>query len=99
MSGTPQTASTEVHAAGTIPLPHSLKQKIKDGIVALSLANLCFANAWFTILYDTDRGYYNKLPIQMSSTLALLINIIWLAATAPDALTGATVPVDGGLSL
>ena len=74
-------ASGVEHLDGTVPLPHSLKQKIKDGIVAVSLANLCFANAWFTILYDTDRGYYNKLPIQMSSTLALLINIIWLAAT------------------
>jgi hypothetical protein len=71
----------EGHDPGTIPLPRPLKQKIKDGIVALSLANLCFANAWFTILYDTDRGYFNKLPIQTSSTLALLINILWLAAT------------------
>ena len=49
--------------------------------MALSLANLCFANAWFTILYDTDKGYFNKLPIRTSSTLALLINIFWLAAT------------------
>ena len=69
------------HDEGTIPLPHPLKQKIKDGIVALSLANLCFGNAWFTILYDTDRGYFNHLPIQRPSTLALLINIIWLTAT------------------
>ena len=70
----------EGHDTGTIPLPRPLKQKIKDGIVALSLANLCFANAWFTILYDEDKGYFNKLPIQTPSTLALLINILWLAA-------------------
>lgn len=25
--------------------------------------------------------------------------IVWLAGMAPDAVTGATVPVDGGLSL
>jgi hypothetical protein len=62
-------------------LPQSLKHKIKDGIVAVSLANLCFANAWFTILYDTDQGYFNKLPIRTASTLALLINILWLTAT------------------
>jgi hypothetical protein len=68
------------HHEGTIPLPQSLKHKIKDGIVAVSLANLCFANAWFNILYDTDYSYYNKLPIQTSSTLALLINIFWLSA-------------------
>ena len=70
----------EGHDTGTISLPRPLKQRIKDGIVALSLANLCFANAWFTILYDTDKGYFNKLPIQTSSTLALLTNILWLAA-------------------
>jgi hypothetical protein len=68
------------HDPGTILLPQPFKQKIKDGIVAWSLANLCFANAWFTILYDADQGYYNKLPIQASSTLALLINIFWLTA-------------------
>ena len=61
-------------------MPPPLKRKIKDGIVAVSLANLCFANAWFTILYDTDKGYFNKLPIRTSSTLALLINIFWLSA-------------------
>jgi len=71
----------EGHDTGTILLPRPFKQKIKDGIVALSLANLCFANAWFTILYDTDRGYFNKLPIRTASTLALLINILWLTAT------------------
>ncbi len=70
----------EGHDTGTISLPRPFKQKIKDGIVALSLANLCFANAWFTILYDEDKGYFNKLPIQTSSTLALLVNILWLAA-------------------
>ncbi|MGA2178463.1 MAG: sulfatase-like hydrolase/transferase [Verrucomicrobiota bacterium] len=81
MSAPPQTAPPAEHHEGTVPLPQPLKQKIKDGIVALSLANLCFANAWFTILYDTDWGYFNQLPIRTPSTLALLINIIWLTAT------------------
>jgi len=70
----------EGHDTGTIALARPFKQKIKDGIVALSLTNLCFANAWFTILYDADRGYYNKLPIQTASTLALLLNFLWLTA-------------------
>jgi hypothetical protein len=69
------------HDTGTISLPRPFKQKIKDGLVALSLANLCFANAWFTILYDTDKGYFNKVPIRTSSTLALLANLLWLTAT------------------
>jgi Sulfatase len=70
----------EGHDTGTISLPRPFKQKIKDGLVALSLANLCFANAWFTILYDADKGYFNKVPIQTSSTLALLTNLLWLTA-------------------
>ena len=76
---TPTTPPAE-HYEGTVPLPQPLKRRIKDGIVAVSLANLCFANAWFTILYDTDWGYFNKVPIKTSSTLALLINIFWLSA-------------------
>ena len=68
------------HHEGTVRLPQPLKRKIKDGIVALSLANVCFSTSWFTILFDTDWGYYNKLPVQTSSTLALLINMLGLAA-------------------
>ena len=80
MSAPPKIAPPAEHQEGTVQLPQPLKRKIKDGIVAVSLANLCFANAWFTILYDTDWGYFNKVPIQTSSTLALLINILWLSA-------------------
>jgi hypothetical protein len=77
-------ASNQTPAAeyfdGTIPLPHPLKQKIKDGIVALSLANLCFTSAWFCMLYDQDYGYFNRLPVLAPSLLALLANILGLAA-------------------
>ena len=79
MSAPTPTAPPAEHYEGTVRLPQPLKRRIKDGIVAVSLANLCFANAWFTILYDTDKGYFNKLPIRTSSTLALLINIFWLS--------------------
>jgi hypothetical protein len=68
------------HGEDTVHLPRPLKRKIKDGIVALSLANLCFGNAWFNILYDTSKGYFNKLPVQTPSLLALLTNIFWLSA-------------------
>ena len=78
MSGAPQTASAEAQAAGGIPLPHTLKQKIKDGLLALSLANLCFIPAWFSQLYDADFGYFNNLPITPPTLLAMLANIIWL---------------------
>ena len=80
MSAPAQTAPPAEHYEGTVPLPQPLKSNIKDGIVAVSLANLCFANAWFMILYDADQGYFNKVPVRTPSTLALLINIFWLAA-------------------
>jgi hypothetical protein len=73
-------ASGVEHLDGTVPPPHSLKQKIEDGLVALSLANLCFISAWFTMLYDMDYGYLNRLPVLAPSLLALLVNIFGLAA-------------------
>lgn len=80
MSTPTQTAPPTEHYEGTVPLPHELKQKIKDGLVALSLANLCFISAWFTMLYDMDDGYFNRLPVLAPSLLALLVNIFGLAA-------------------
>ena len=68
-----------LHDAGTVPLPHSLKQKIKDGLVALSLSNLCFIAAWFSPLYDSDLGFFNNLRVTPPTLLALAANILWLA--------------------
>ena len=76
---TPATPPAE-HYEGTIPLPQPLKQKIKDGIVAVSLANLCFSGAWFTMLYDQDNGYFNRLQVLAPSLTALVMNILGLAA-------------------
>jgi hypothetical protein len=67
------------HHDNTIPLSRSLKQKIQDGLVALSLSHLCLISAWFSQLYDADFGYYNNLPITPPTLLALLTNILWLA--------------------
>lgn len=68
---------------GTVPLPRPFKQKIKDGLVALSLANLCFIKVAFDLLSDKDR-YFNKLPVTTPVLLALVANLfgftllIWL---------------------
>jgi sulfatase-like protein len=62
---------------GSLPLPHPVKEKIRDVIVALSLANLCFIGSWFNSLYDKD-SYYNKFPILLPTLLALLVNIFWV---------------------
>jgi hypothetical protein len=69
-------ASAKNPTAAIIRLP-PLKEKMKDACAALSLANLCFITAWFSILYDAD-SYYNKLPVKLPTLLALLANIFLL---------------------
>ena len=63
----------------TVPLPEPLKQKIKDALVALSLANLCFTIAWLGLLYDNDQGFFRSYPVLLPSLLALATNIFGLA--------------------
>src|SRR5205807_107206 len=46
---------------------------------ALSLGNLCFIRAWFTVLYDSDHGYFNRLRVTAPTLLALAINILWVS--------------------
>jgi hypothetical protein len=60
------------------PPPHPLRQKIKDGIAAFSLANLCFVTAWYTPLLDTELNYFKKLPLTQATLLGLVLNILWL---------------------
>lgn len=69
--------------ADTVPLPHPVKQKIKDALVALSLANLVFLRPTFDLLFDGDR-FYDRFLLSNTDLLALLCNIfgaamvIWL---------------------
>jgi hypothetical protein len=74
-----QTPPPAEHHEGTVPLPHPLKQKIKDGIVAVSVANFCFLNSGFDLLFDSDH-FFDKLPVTPTLLLALMANILWLAA-------------------
>ncbi len=78
MSAPAQTTPPAEHHEGIIPLPQPLKQKIKDGIVAVSLANLCFIKVGFDLLFDQDR-YFNKLLVTPSMLLALVLNILCFA--------------------
>ena len=65
------------------PAPARLfRQRIKDGLVALSLANLCFFSAWYMLLYDVDHGFYNRSPLTLSALLALAANMFWFASLA-----------------
>ncbi|MGA3267576.1 MAG: sulfatase-like hydrolase/transferase [Verrucomicrobiota bacterium] len=76
----PQTAAhfEEGHDTGTVPLPRPLKQKIKDALVAVSMANLCFLLVSFDLLSDADR-LFDLLPVTTSTLLALTTNIAGLA--------------------
>jgi hypothetical protein len=79
LSAPAQTAPPAEHGGDTIPLPQPLKQKIKDGIVAVSLANLIFLRSTFDMLFDDDR-FYNKSVVTATDLLALMFNIFWVAA-------------------
>jgi hypothetical protein len=63
---------------GYIPLPRPLKQKIKDGIVALTMATLCFLRPMSHLLYDGNR-YFDNLPVLPVELLALAVNILGVA--------------------
>jgi hypothetical protein len=67
------------HHEGTVPLPLPLKHKIKDGIVAVSLANLCFIGVWYRLFSNLAFGFFNSIPINQATLLAMLANISWLA--------------------
>jgi hypothetical protein len=72
-------AAGKKNHAGTILLPHPVKQKIWDAFVALSLANLCFIKVGFDLLSDQDR-FFNKLQVTTPMLLALALNIGGFAA-------------------
>ena len=74
-----QDRPAEIKDEGTLPLPRLLKLRIKDSLVALSLANLCFIKVGFDLLSERDR-YYNKLPVTTSMLLALVVNLFGFAA-------------------
>ncbi len=76
--GIATTGLTAVEKDQPLPSRHPLWQKIRDALVALSLANLCFLNASFRMFYSTDHGYFNKLAVAPSAVLALAVNILWL---------------------
>jgi hypothetical protein len=65
--------------AGTIPLSHPVKLKIKDALVSLSLANLCFLKVSFSLLSDYDRFFF-KLPVTPPMLWAFAVNMCLLTA-------------------
>lgn len=44
--------------------------------LAASMTNLLMIRAWFSILYDDDRGYFNQQPVNSPTLLALLLSLL-----------------------
>lgn len=78
MNPTAHDAPAANEHGGYIPLRQSLKRKIKDGIVALAVANWCFVTDWFFLLFAGGR-YFKKLPVARVELLALAVNILGTA--------------------
>jgi hypothetical protein len=81
LNSAPQNFPGESRTARTIPLPHLTRQKIKDAIVALSLATLCFIGVEFDLLFDYNR-FFTKIPVTVPILLALMVNILGFALIA-----------------
>jgi hypothetical protein len=67
-----------LEAAGHIPLPNPVKQKIKDGMVALTMAAWCFVRPWSHLLFGAN-SYFNKLPVARVELLASAVTILGFA--------------------
>jgi hypothetical protein len=76
------TVQNPVEPTLTAEPAHQRWREILDVMLALSLANLCFINAWFSPLSDTDHGYFNKLRVTLPTLLALATNLLGSAAAA-----------------
>jgi hypothetical protein len=63
-----------------VPLPQSRQQKLKDALLALSFANLCFADAVYYTQLDVGFDYFKKLPLTQATLLGLVVNLLGLAA-------------------
>jgi hypothetical protein len=66
------------HPPGFIPLPDPLKRKIRDGIVAFTMAVWSFLRPWTHLLFDRNR-FFHKLPATRVELLALVVNVLGLA--------------------
>ena len=78
MNPTAHDAPAANEHGGTIPLPRRLKRKIKDGLVALAVANGCFLRPSSHLLFDGN-SYFQKLPVARVELLALAVNILGAA--------------------
>jgi hypothetical protein len=60
---------------GTVPLPRPVKEKVKQALVAVSLANLLFLRPSFDLLFDQN-AFFERLPVTSVELVALIMNIL-----------------------
>ena len=53
--------------------------RFKEAVFALSLANLCLIQSWFSLLFNEDFGYFNKISITRVVLGTLALNLLCLA--------------------
>jgi hypothetical protein len=70
--------SQPAHEADYFPLPRQLKQKVKDGLVAVAVANAVFLRAIAHNIYQARR-YFDNFPLTSARLLALGTNILLLS--------------------
>jgi hypothetical protein len=57
-----------------------LRQRRLDLLACLGIAGLCFSQASVETLFRADRDFYNRLPLGAPTLVALLLNVVALAA-------------------
>ena len=66
----------------------------KDAAAALSLANFCLLQSWMAMLSGDNHGYYEDEAIQTAGLLALIFNMILLAALYPARMAAHREPAE-----
>jgi hypothetical protein len=58
------------------------RERPVDAIACLAVATLCFSQACRETLFRADWGFYNRVPLSAPTLVALVLNIVALAAVA-----------------
>jgi Sulfatase len=56
------------------------RERTLDALACLALSALCFSQASLELLFRADRDFYNQLPLGAPTLVALILNIVALAA-------------------
>src|SRR5215472_5854637 len=56
------------------------RRHLLDALACLAVSVLCFSQACRETLFFADRGFYNRVPLGAPTLLALMVNLIALAA-------------------